>query len=120
MRSTVGSLGGAGGAVVRSTALQFAIRLGTPETRGILSHQGRRAAARISSGVPDSMVTSTAERRPRATYQDVLDAPAHRVAEIVDGTLHVSPRPPSLQALAKTCLVANLGPEFCFGRPELA
>ena len=24
----------------------------------------------------------------RATYQDVLDAPAHRVAEVVDGTLH--------------------------------
>ena len=25
----------------------------------------------------------------RATCQDVLDAPAHRVAEIVDGTLHL-------------------------------
>ena len=62
------------------------------------------------------MVTSTAERTPRATYQDVLDAPAHRVAEIVDGTLHVSPRPASLQALAKTCLVASLGHTFCFGR----
>ena len=29
----------------------------------------------------------------RATYQDVLDAPAHRVAEIVDGTLYVGSRP---------------------------
>ena len=29
----------------------------------------------------------------RATYQDMLDAPAHRVAELVDGTLYVSPRP---------------------------
>ena len=27
----------------------------------------------------------------RATYQDVLDAPAHRVAEIVDGTLYTQP-----------------------------
>ena len=62
------------------------------------------------------MVIGTAERTPRATYQDVLDAPAHRVAEIVDRTLHVSPRPPSLQALAKTSLVAGLGPAFCFGR----
>ena len=26
------------------------------------------------------------------------------------------PQPPSLQALAKTSLVANLGPAFCFGR----
>ena len=30
---------------------------------------------------------------PRATYQDVLDAPAHRVAEIVDATLYTHPRP---------------------------
>ena len=33
-------------------------------------------------------------RTRRATYQDVLDAPAHRVAEIVDGTLYTQPRPP--------------------------
>ena len=52
----------------------------------------------------------------RATYQDVLDAPTHRVAEIVDGTLYVSLRPPSLQAFAKTCLAAGLGHAFCFGR----
>ena len=52
----------------------------------------------------------------RATYQDVLDAPAHRVAEVVDGTLYISSRPPSLQALAKTCLVAGLWHAFCFGR----
>ena len=39
------------------------------------------------------MVTSTAERRTRTTYQDVLDAPVHRVAEIVDGTLYINPRP---------------------------
>ena len=52
----------------------------------------------------------------RATYQDVLDAPAHRVAEIVDGTLYISQRPPTLQALAKTRLSAGLGHAFCFGR----
>ena len=52
----------------------------------------------------------------RATYQDVLDAPEHRVAEIVDGTLHINPRPPMLQALAKTRLSAGLGNAFCFGR----
>ena len=51
----------------------------------------------------------------RATYQDVVDAPAHRVAEIVDGTLYINPRPPTLQALAKTRLVAGLGHAFCFG-----
>ena len=41
------------------------------------------------------MVASPSETvaRRRATYQDVLDAPAHRVAEIVGGTLHTHPRP---------------------------
>ena len=52
----------------------------------------------------------------RATYQDVLDAPEHQVAEIIDGTLYINPRPPTLQALAKTRLVAGLGHAFCFGR----
>ena len=51
-----------------------------------------------------------------ATYQDVIDAPAHRVAEIVDGTLYVSPRPPPLAALAKTGLNVVLGLPFHRGR----
>ena len=67
------------------------------------------------------MAQSTAQRRDtaqprRATYQDVLDAPPHRVAEIVDGMLYINPRPPTLQALAKTRLVAGLGHAFGFGR----
>ena len=52
----------------------------------------------------------------RATYQDVRDAPAHRVAEIVDGRLYVSPRPPPLAALAKTHLSVVLGLAFDRGR----
>ena len=36
----------------------------------------------------------------RATYQDVLDAPAHLVAEIVDGTLCTHPRPAAPHARA--------------------
>ena len=40
----------------------------------------------------------------RATYQDVLDAPAHRVAEIVDGTLHTHPRPAPPHAVASSRL----------------
>ena len=47
--------------------------------------------------------------RPRATYQDVLDAPAHRVAEIVDGTLYTHPRPASLHALASSVLGRKIG-----------
>ena len=41
------------------------------------------------------MVASTAERSARATYQEVLDAPVHLVAEIINGTLHTHPRPAS-------------------------
>ena len=52
----------------------------------------------------------------RATYQDVIDAPAHRVAEIVDGRLYVSPRPPPLAALAKAGLNVVLGRPFDRGR----
>jgi Uma2 family endonuclease len=31
--------------------------------------------------------------RKRATYQDVLDAPPHLTAEVLDGELHLMPRP---------------------------
>lgn len=35
----------------------------------------------------------TKPQRRRATYQDVLDAPEDRIAEIIDGELHLQPRP---------------------------
>lgn len=52
----------------------------------------------------------------RASYQDVLDAPAHMVAEIVDGALHLQRRPPMLAALAKTALSGEIGGAFFKGR----
>ena len=66
--------------------------------------------------------TSTVARRSdsartrRATYQDVLDAPAHRVAEIVDGTLYTHPRPAPPHAVASSVLGGELGPPFHRGR----
>ena len=45
----------------------------------------------------------------RATYQDVLDAPAHRVAEIVDGVLYTHPRPAMPHALARSVLGRRIG-----------
>ena len=62
------------------------------------------------------MVTITAECRTRATYQDVLDAPAHRVAEIVNGTLYTHPRPAPPHALASSSLQGDLSNAFQFGR----
>ena len=55
-------------------------------------------------------------RTPRATYQDVLDAAEHRVAEIVDGTLHVSPRPAPPHAVASSYLGGELTGPFGKGR----
>ena len=52
----------------------------------------------------------------RATYQDVLDAPPHRVAEIVDGVLHTSPQPAMSHALATSSLGNDLAGPFQFGR----
>ena len=55
-------------------------------------------------------------RRGRATYQDVLDAPAHQVAEIINGTLHTHPRPAPTHGEASSNLGFELGPPFGRGR----
>ncbi len=47
-------------------------------------------------------------QRREATYQDVLDAPEHLVAEIVDGELYLSPRPAEPHARSMTILGALL------------
>ena len=52
------------------------------------------------------------EPNPRATYQDVLDAPLHRVAEIVDGTLYTHPRPAMPHARASSSLGVKIGGPF--------
>lgn len=52
----------------------------------------------------------------RATHQDLLRIPDHQVAEILDGDVHVSPRPASRHALASSRLGSELGPPFDRGR----
>jgi Uma2 family endonuclease len=52
----------------------------------------------------------------RATYEDVLNAPEHMVAEIIDGELHLQPRPAKPHAAAATALGEELGPPFKRGR----
>ena len=52
----------------------------------------------------------------RATYEDVLNAPSHKVAEIIDGELILSPRPAAPHAAATTALGEELGPPFKRGR----
>ena len=59
------------------------------------------------------MVASS--RKNRATYQDVLDAPEHLVAEIIDGDLRLSPRPSGPHTSAASQLGIVLGPPFSRG-----
>ncbi len=60
------------------------------------------------------MSTTGAQRR--ATYEDVLAAPPHKVAEIIDGELHVSPRPGGPHTAAASALGALIEPPFKWGR----
>ena len=57
-------------------------------------------------------------KRPakRATYRDVLEAPPHMVAEIVDGALHLQPRPAIRHAVASSFLGGELFGPFQRGR----
>lgn len=52
-----------------------------------------------------------AARKP-ATYDDVINAPEHMVAEIVDGELYTSPRPAVPHARAATVASARLVGDF--------
>jgi Uma2 family endonuclease len=54
-------------------------------------------------------------RRP-ATYQDVLDAPEHMVAELIRGALHLQPRPALRHARASSVLGAEIVVPFDRGR----
>ncbi len=56
----------------------------------------------------DASVAPVAEPKRKATYDDVLAAPEHQVAEILDGELFLSPRPASPHARASSRLGATL------------
>jgi Uma2 family endonuclease len=51
-----------------------------------------------------------------ATYEDVLNAPPHMIAEIIGGQLRLHPRPAKPHAAATTALGEELGPPFKRGR----
>src|SRR5678816_1068812 len=55
-------------------------------------------------------------KKRRATYQDVLDAPEHMVAEIIGGELRLSPRPGGPHTAAASALGYELGPPFHRGK----
>ena len=55
------------------------------------------------------------QARHQATYQDVLDAPPHLVAEVLAGTLHTHPRPAAPHAWASSIIGMKIGPHFGLG-----
>ena len=56
--------------------------------------------------------SATATPAAPATYQDVLDAPEHLVAELIGGTLYTHPRPAPRHATAGAGLLGRLRPAF--------
>lgn len=54
--------------------------------------------------------------RRAATYRDVLEAPEHLVAELIDGELYTSPRPAPAHATASSVLGMDIGGPFHRGR----
>ncbi len=57
-----------------------------------------------------------ADKKKRATYQDVLDAPEHKVAEIINGEVVVSPRPGAPHTAVASALGGELAATFGRGR----
>jgi Uma2 family endonuclease len=56
-----------------------------------------------------------AEQRRNATYADLEAVPPHQVAEIINGLLHVMPRPAPRHASASSRLTMKLGGPFDLG-----
>jgi Uma2 family endonuclease len=101
------------------------VRQSVASVRHGMSHlDGRTGRARSAAMEP---------ARRRATYEDVLNAPEHVVAEIIDGELYTSPRPASPHARAGSAIgsdlfgafdrppgdPAGLGGWWIFDEPEL-
>ena len=63
-----------------------------------------------------SQATRSETDSRRATYQDVLDAPPDKVAEVVDGTLYIFHRPAAPHTLAASALGGIVSPHFHHGR----
>jgi len=51
-----------------------------------------------------------------ATYDDVINAPDDKIAEIIEGELVLTPRPATLHSVAIGELLQELGPPFSRGR----
>ncbi len=77
---------------------------------------GGRSLAAASDGSIDWTHSHPEPGMARATYEDVLNAPENKVAEILDGELFLSPRPALPHAASASRLGFDLGGPFDRGR----
>ena len=78
---------------------------------------GESVSAVTSGGIDwASPVTAELPTMKRATYEDVLNAPENKVAEILDGELVLSPRPAPRHSVAHSGLGMMLGTPFHQGQ----
>ncbi len=76
----------------------------------------RFVSAPEEAAMATKAATGATRASSRATYQDVLDAPPHKVAEVIEGVLHMNPRPASRLARASSGLGASIVPPYDYGR----
>jgi Uma2 family endonuclease len=77
---------------------------------------GAPSAGRVVGSVWYAESMADPANKRGATYQDVLDAPEHLVAEIIGGELRLSPRPGGPASSVATKLTGELVPPFNNGR----
>ena len=90
-------------------------RRADPSVRGDPDRAGAALAGRATGGADAcasrrSLSASILRQMKRATYEDVLNAPENKVAEILDGELVLSPRPTPRHSVASSRLGGVLGP----------
>lgn len=76
----------------------------------------RNVAAASGGGLDWGSSAPEREGMKRATYEDVLNAPENKVAEILDGELVLSPRPTYRHARAQSALFGQLWRPFDQGQ----
>lgn len=84
---------------------------GRPERQVVASRSpasfSQRSTSRLFGGSASSSNATHA-----TSIQDVLDAPAHQVAEILDGTFYTNTHPPMPHARASSALGGKIGTPF--------
>ena len=71
---------------------------------------GMRVAPQLRRG--RAIVADVEQRKRRATYEDLMQVPDTKVAEIIDGELVVSPRPAVPHAHAATIMGVEVAGPF--------